>query len=244
MCARVFANIAELLAAQNYNDAVALRSGPAANPEWALPLHVLKSGDIGRAVGLLLEERELWTTEPTRRIRAARHLEAAAQILITQAVRSCSAFISTSVSSPTSLALNVNTWITAECPARLDLAGGWSDTPPICYEHGGAVCNVAVLVNGIRPIGARVRLIREPIIRCAQLPRRPKEIRERDASAGGPKCTEDDEPIKFVLCETSDLRDYNQPNALGIRVRIVYEYSIRVDCTVHNVKLYMYMFGQ
>ena len=22
---------------------------------------------------------------------------------------------------------------------RIDLAGGWSDTPPICYEHGGAV---------------------------------------------------------------------------------------------------------
>lgn len=215
VCARVFANIAELLASQNYDDTVALRSGPAANPEWALPLQVLKSGNIGRAVGLLLEERELWTNESTRRIRAARHLEAAAQILITQAVRSCSAFISTTVGSPSLYSLPVNRWVTAECPARLDLAGGWSDTPPICYEHGGAVCNVAILVNGIRPIGARVRLINEPIIKCAQLSRRPKEIRERDASADSAHSTEADQPIEFVLSEMSDLRDYNQPNALG-----------------------------
>lgn len=27
----------------------------------------------------------------------------------------------------------------ASAPARIDIAGGWSDTPPICYELGGAV---------------------------------------------------------------------------------------------------------
>ncbi len=70
----------------------------------------------------------------------------------------------------------VSRWVTAECPARLDLAGGWSDTPPICYEHGGAVCNVAIRVNGFRPIGARVRLLERPGIRCAQLARRPKVL--------------------------------------------------------------------
>jgi len=36
----------------------------------------------------------------------------------------------------------------AECPARVDVAGGWSDTPPITYEHGGAVVNVAITVDG------------------------------------------------------------------------------------------------
>jgi len=38
--------------------------------------------------------------------------------------------------------------VTAECPARIDVAGGWSDTPPITYEHGGAVLSVAVTVDG------------------------------------------------------------------------------------------------
>ena len=35
-----------------------------------------------------------------------------------------------------------------ECPARLDLAGGWSDTPPISYEKGGSVVNISILVDG------------------------------------------------------------------------------------------------
>ena len=29
--------------------------------------------------------------------------------------------------------------IVASAPVRIDLAGGWSDTPPICYETEGAV---------------------------------------------------------------------------------------------------------
>ena len=39
-------------------------------------------------------------------------------------------------------------WIIGESPARADIAGGWSDTPPISYEHGGAVTNAAILVDG------------------------------------------------------------------------------------------------
>ncbi len=42
-------------------------------------------------------------------------------------------------------------------PARLDLAGGWSDTPPYCLAAGGAVLNVAVQLNGQSPIQAFVR---------------------------------------------------------------------------------------
>jgi len=34
------------------------------------------------------------------------------------------------------------------CTARIDLSGGWTDTPPIAYEHGGAVVNVAIQLNG------------------------------------------------------------------------------------------------
>ncbi|MGC4074824.1 MAG: hypothetical protein QM760_20450 [Nibricoccus sp.] len=36
-------------------------------------------------------------------------------------------------------------------PVRLDLAGGWTDTPPFCLQAGGSVLNVAVLLNGQPP---------------------------------------------------------------------------------------------
>lgn len=42
----------------------------------------------------------------------------------------------------------LGTWVVAETAARADLSGGWSDTPPITYEHGGAVTNVALLIDG------------------------------------------------------------------------------------------------
>ncbi len=43
-------------------------------------------------------------------------------------------------------------------PARLDLAGGWTDTPPYCMERGGAVINLAVDLNGQPPIQVFARV--------------------------------------------------------------------------------------
>jgi hypothetical protein len=40
----------------------------------------------------------------------------------------------------------------ARSPVRLDLAGGWSDTPPYCIMNGGRVMNLAVELNGQPPI--------------------------------------------------------------------------------------------
>lgn len=37
-------------------------------------------------------------------------------------------------------------------PARIDIAGGWTDTPPYCIEHGGSVVNLALDLNGQSPI--------------------------------------------------------------------------------------------
>ena len=51
-------------------------------------------------------------------------------------------------------------------PPRIDLGGGWSDTPPFCLDWGGTVLNIAVELNGQCPIKATVRRIEEPIIRC------------------------------------------------------------------------------
>lgn len=41
-------------------------------------------------------------------------------------------------------------------PVRIDFAGGWSDTPPICYAEGGAVLAAAVTLDGKRPIEVTV----------------------------------------------------------------------------------------
>jgi len=40
----------------------------------------------------------------------------------------------------------------ARSPVRLDLAGGWSDTPPYCIINGGKVMNLAVELNGQPPV--------------------------------------------------------------------------------------------
>jgi hypothetical protein len=49
-------------------------------------------------------------------------------------------------------------------PARLDLAGGWTDTPPYCIEYGGRVVNVAVDLNGQPPIQVFAKLSSRPEI--------------------------------------------------------------------------------
>lgn len=50
-------------------------------------------------------------------------------------------------------------------PARIELGGGWTDTPPYTLEYGGDVANVAVNLNGQPPIHCYCRLVEEPVIR-------------------------------------------------------------------------------
>jgi galactokinase/mevalonate kinase-like predicted kinase len=56
-------------------------------------------------------------------------------------------------------------------PVRLDLAGGWTDTPPYCLENGGRVVNVAVDLNGQPPLQVFARLCErhELVIRSIDL---------------------------------------------------------------------------
>lgn len=51
--------------------------------------------------------------------------------------------------------------VVAKSPARLDIAGGWSDTPPYCVQNGGCVVNLAVDLDGQAPIQASIRLTEE-----------------------------------------------------------------------------------
>lgn len=47
-------------------------------------------------------------------------------------------------------------------PVRIDLAGGWTDTPPYCLMEGGNVVNVAIELNGQPPLQVYVKPSTEP----------------------------------------------------------------------------------
>jgi galactokinase/mevalonate kinase-like predicted kinase len=46
-------------------------------------------------------------------------------------------------------------------PVRLDLAGGWTDTPPYCIMEGGKVVNLSVELNGQLPLQVYARPLEE-----------------------------------------------------------------------------------
>ena len=66
-------------------------------------------------------------------------------------------------------ALRSDEIVWGRAPARLDLAGGWTDTPPYSLENGGAVLNAAVLLNGQPPVQVYARLTADPIIRLRSI---------------------------------------------------------------------------
>ena len=42
-------------------------------------------------------------------------------------------------------------------PVRIDIAGGWTDTPPYCLMEGGSVVNIAIELNGQPPLQTYVK---------------------------------------------------------------------------------------
>ncbi len=46
-------------------------------------------------------------------------------------------------------------------PVRIDLAGGWTDTPPFCLYDGGNVVNVAIELNGQPPLQVYIKPSRD-----------------------------------------------------------------------------------
>ena len=65
--------------------------------------------------------------------------------------------------------LRADETIWARGPARLELGGGWTDTPPYTLEHGGEVINTAVNLNGQPPIHCYCRVVEEPVIRLSSI---------------------------------------------------------------------------
>ena len=46
-------------------------------------------------------------------------------------------------------------------PVRIDLAGGWTDTPPYCLNEGGNVVNIAIELNGQPPLQVYIKPCKE-----------------------------------------------------------------------------------
>ncbi|MFM7261400.1 MAG: L-fucokinase, partial [bacterium] len=71
---------------------------------------------------------------------------------------------------PTRAAILEDQAVWTSTPVRVDLAGGWTDTPPICNAVGGSVVNAAVTLRGQLPIQVVAKLDEvargeEPVIR-------------------------------------------------------------------------------
>lgn len=191
VASRAFSCIADFLGAMAGNSG-GLRSGPGGNKTWMRAFELLEEGQIEKGALALKRERLKWMDRPDRMMRAARHYEGALQVLIRKAVLTAEKYIITAAASSQ---LPFGQWVVAEGPARMDLFGGWTDTPPICYELGGSVINVAVLVDGQKPIGARARRIHELHIVITPV--------------------HHNVPEEIEIFSMQDLLDYNQPGARG-----------------------------
>lgn len=65
-----------------------------------------------------------------------------------------------SVQNPT-LDIATDQIVWARCPVRIDLAGGWTDTPPHCLLSGGDVVNMAIELNHQQPLQVYIKPCKE-----------------------------------------------------------------------------------
>ena len=62
------------------------------------------------------------------------------------------------------LAVQTDQIVWARSPVRIDIAGGWTDTPPYCLLEGGSVVNLAIELNGQQPLQAYIKPSSKPQI--------------------------------------------------------------------------------
>ena len=62
------------------------------------------------------------------------------------------------------LAVQSDQIVWGRSPVRIDLAGGWTDTPPYCLMEGGSVVNIAIELNGQPPLQTFIKPCQEPHI--------------------------------------------------------------------------------
>ena len=57
----------------------------------------------------------------------------------------------------------------ARSPVRIDVAGGWTDTPPYSLLNGGNVVNMAIELNGQPPLQVYIKPCQEKVIICRSI---------------------------------------------------------------------------
>jgi len=119
----------------------------------------------------------------------------------------------TETATPANQPLAAGAWAVATAPARIDLQGGWSDTPPISYEHGGAVAGLAVRVDGKRPLSARCRIV--VTARGITLKSEGRDLRTGECHPHGTSTTiiSPEKVETCVLSKVSDLSDFRNPTS-------------------------------
>jgi len=151
--ARLLATTADLLGCMAANKG-GLRSGPAHNKAFSTGFRFLEEGKVREGLVEMASARSGWMGHPARIVRVARHYEGAVQLLVRQTVMSAADQVKVELAAKEKPLVGVA--VVATCPARLDLSGGWTDTPPICYELGGRVVDLAITVDGKKPMGCKV----------------------------------------------------------------------------------------
>jgi len=111
-----------------------------------------------------LESIDLAVTTKTSALEWSQAAKAAAFRHLGRAIIASGAKVAPPVS-----ALRRDEIVWGRAPARLDIGGGWSDTPPYTLEYGGCVINAAVDLNGQPPIHVYARLVAEPVIRIGSI---------------------------------------------------------------------------
>ncbi len=116
-------------------------------------------------------EMRVWLGEQGIEIRAADAAQVADQLRDAAFAVHSRTIVSSGADkdAPPRSALRRDEIVWGRAPARLDLGGGWSDTPPYTLERGGSVINAAVDLNGQPPIHCYARVIGEPVIRIASI---------------------------------------------------------------------------
>ncbi|XP_047135189.1 L-fucose kinase isoform X1 [Hydra vulgaris] len=193
---RTFACIADVLGVKAGGKG-GLRSGPASNYYWKHSFDLLQKELVTEAVESMAVQRKLWFSRPDLLVRAARHYEGAFQLQVRKAVATAKQFVRVVQKEP----IPMNVWVTSRAPGRLDIAGGWSDTPPICYEQGGLVVSLGIMIDEKKPIGCRI-----------------KRVSELDITL----IIGEENPIKIVCKEFEDLMDYAQPNVPGALLKAAF----------------------
>ena len=130
----------------------------------------VETDPLRRAMDLARRARTLLGDEAATTA-ARNQLESESRRLVAEAVSESHAPTRSAVTSVAKDSDGVPRWrrdidepVLAEAPVRLDLAGGWSDTPPVTQLIGGHVINVSMRLAGILPVRATAQRIREPHI--------------------------------------------------------------------------------